>query len=353
MNLGVELRISNDGNYVRGVLLTALRIEHPNKRKVMFRFLLKHGANYNEVDMDSGRDILTWASYLKRETQVIELLDNYLGDICLYRKDRYGCSSLHYAVRHRLKNAVSKLCAAMVKYNLSVDIVNRDGDTPYLIAKKSNYFDMIAILVNIGNASTWQVNQNQIEARKEIERTKSCCSLVTTSALRGEYGYTGKQVKWPKLRLADAITLKAETRSRNKQPKVTKCNPGRCGSHTNARLPQITETDILGITTNISKSRLNYKGGSSPSILSNPQGSDRTSKEDVSAHLNLLSIEMSASFKRPAKKPESPKPQTPEREHYKSSGQANFKAVLPSINVLIKLKSKVRGLGNRRTSAQK
>ena len=78
MNLGARLTPENGKPKTSGFLLRALRIEDRNKRRIMFRFLLKHGADYNEVDRICGRDVLTWACYLRRETQVRDLLDNCL-----------------------------------------------------------------------------------------------------------------------------------------------------------------------------------------------------------------------------------------------------------------------------------
>lgn len=84
---------------------------------------------------------------------MVDLLDNCLRDLDLGRRDRYGFTGLHYAVKYRLKDSVTKLCKAMAKFNLSVDLVNKDGDTSYIVAKRSQYFDIMDILVNIGNSS--------------------------------------------------------------------------------------------------------------------------------------------------------------------------------------------------------
>ena len=133
LKYGVKFR-SSDGRLASRILLEALLIEHPNQRKAMFRFLLKNEGNYNEVDK-TGRDTLIWACYLGLETQVKDLLQYCLGDIDLCKRDKYGSTGLHYAVQHGLKDVVEELCKAMVKFNLSVDIPNKNGNTPYLVAK--------------------------------------------------------------------------------------------------------------------------------------------------------------------------------------------------------------------------
>ena len=162
------------------------------REKVMFRFLLRNGVNYNEVD-NTGRDTLIWACYLGRETQAKDLLEYCLGDIDLCKRDKYGSTGLHYATQHGLKDVVEKLCKAMVKFNLSVDITNKDGNTPYLVAKILHRFEIMTILVNIGNASRCQVNIMYIDAsydNAKYQNTFGCeateCRVTVQEQIKGK-----------------------------------------------------------------------------------------------------------------------------------------------------------------------
>ncbi len=113
LGFGMNLTQVMNNTSGEGVLVTALKIEDCRKRGKMFNFLLKNGANHNEVDRHTKRDVITWACYLGRENEIRKLLDSCQGDIELCRKDKYGFTCLHYAAMFGLKDAVYQLCTGL------------------------------------------------------------------------------------------------------------------------------------------------------------------------------------------------------------------------------------------------
>ena len=290
-----------------GILLESLMIDQPDKRKIMFRFLIRNGANYNEVDA-TGRDVLLWACYLGRITQVKHLLENFPGDLNLCRRDNYGSTGLHYAVELGLKDVVEELCKAMVKFNLSVDIANRDGNSPYIVAKILNRPEIMTILVNNGNASPWQIIRSY-DGHKHTPTTPT-------------YQQTHK------FELDDF-----------------RINPQQSKRQTNTRRPGIVSRDKLQGAEIPPISReipFSVVKESADELIR----SHRTSKECISEFLHLLAIEESDSFTKPAKRPQSPKCVSPKHDAEEQE------RTLPSINVLIKMKTRVKQLTGRSVAKQ-
>ena len=343
LKYGVKLT-SSDGHRASRILLESLLIEHPNRRKIMFRFLLRNGVNYSEVD-NTGRDTLIWACYLGRETQVKELLEHGLGDIDLCKRDKYGSTCLHYATQHGLKDVVGELCKAMVKFNLSVDITNKDGNTPYLVAKILHRFEIMTILVNIGNASPWQVNTMDIDASWDSTKYQNTCGCEATECqVVIQEKRKGKQVLWRRTNKANLTD----------QFEIYKCRENRSKSTSNST--NVQPSQILGNDVKYASTKERYESGKHPLSITDrnseqstdgPQRSDQNSKQDITEYLHLLAIEKSDSFVKPVKKRELPKSAPPEYETPRLETPVKPETVLPPINVLVKLKSKAKQLTGR------
>ena len=158
LNFGVEINDKNGGS----LLLTALRIPNEKVRENMFNFLLRKGVSCEKTDSETGRDVLLWACELGREVQVVRLIDQCLGDLNFTRKDRYGYTCLHYAVRRRSVMVVRQIARSMHSFGLSVDVPDLDGATPYIQARRLGYVEIQQVLVSEGKASLTQFDMKYL-----------------------------------------------------------------------------------------------------------------------------------------------------------------------------------------------
>jgi hypothetical protein len=138
-------------------LIMALTIPDDNKRYKMFRWLLRMGADSGYVDITHGRDLLTWAAFYDRTEQVRGLLDVDDGLVNAHHQDRDGRTAMHYATMRGNVDALFFIVRYAVKYGLSVDVRDKDGLTPYLIATMTGQRECRRILVEVGRAVTSQM----------------------------------------------------------------------------------------------------------------------------------------------------------------------------------------------------
>ena len=83
-----------------------------------------------------------------------------------------------------------------------------------------------------------------------------------------------------------------------------------------------------------------------------PLRSDQSSKQDITEYLHLLAIEKSGSFVKSAETCKLPKSAVPVNEASKLETPAKSQTVLPSINVLTRLKSRVKQLTGKGISEE-
>ena len=57
----------------RNLLVVCLEVEDDARRARMFAYLLRRGADPLQCDLDTGRDVITWAVRLGRTEQVSTL----------------------------------------------------------------------------------------------------------------------------------------------------------------------------------------------------------------------------------------------------------------------------------------
>ena len=144
----VNMKDSNGEN----VLVTALYIEHDKKRHNMFRWLLSKGADIMTISKTSGRDILLWATYLNRTAEVNLILSDIGGELDLKRKDLMGFTALHYCTFYDCYAMLKNICLYMRRFDISVDIPDAEGMTPYLLARRLGHNECAHILKDIGMA---------------------------------------------------------------------------------------------------------------------------------------------------------------------------------------------------------
>ena len=142
-------------------LVAALQIDKPTKRERMLRYLIRHKANCRAVDSETGRDVFTWACFLGRTTEAQLVMRYVEDDFDFHKKDVYGRTALHYATMRGNADLVTFICNKMAKYELTVDVRDDEGFTPFLIAKRLGFDDCANVLLSVGMASPYQFDQKQ------------------------------------------------------------------------------------------------------------------------------------------------------------------------------------------------
>lgn len=141
----------------QGALVSVLHVTDDVKRRKLFDILLKKGAEPWAHDPSTGKDVLIWAVFLRRTYEVRQILIAARGETNFYRRDHKGYSALHYAVFYENLHIVSLISKEMKQFQLSVDIPDFCGITPYIYAQRKLRHDIVDILVNCG-ASTGQLD---------------------------------------------------------------------------------------------------------------------------------------------------------------------------------------------------
>ena len=117
---------------------------------------MRHGADIHAMDEVTGRDILSWACFLDRTSEVATLMRITHGDLPLTVRDHLGFTPLHYAAITGNREVTRMLCEVMVRHRLPVDIVDAQAVTPYIHAKRRHLPQVADILVSVGGASPHQ-----------------------------------------------------------------------------------------------------------------------------------------------------------------------------------------------------
>ncbi|CAF2359237.1 unnamed protein product [Rotaria sp. Silwood2] len=145
--------ITKDG---RNGLFIALDIPDTRKRRRMIRFCLDHGIDALQKEKKYNYTPLHEAIARQQIDSVQLLLANAGGEIDWHSLDVYGRTILHQAVESNNVSILEALIIVMNHYGISVDIPDKNGLTPYLLAIKLHLRDMTQILSNKGHASRQQ-----------------------------------------------------------------------------------------------------------------------------------------------------------------------------------------------------
>lgn len=142
-------------------LIAALNIEDDEKRLRMFRYLLSRKADFRAFDRTTGRDILMWAVFLNKQAEAEITMLELAGDINFHKKDKYGRTIVHYATMRGNTDLLQSIVTQMKKFDVSVDIPDNEGFTPYMLAKRLGYDACAEILLTEGEASPHIFDKNR------------------------------------------------------------------------------------------------------------------------------------------------------------------------------------------------
>jgi ankyrin repeat protein len=142
--------VSKDG---RNGLFYALNIDDPYKRSRMIKFCLDHGINPLQKDKINGYTVLNETIARQQMDSFQLLLGEVSGEIDWNSFDKHGRTILHQAVEANSIPVLTALIRIMNRYYISVDVLDKNGLTPYLLAIKLHLRDMSEILLKQGHAS--------------------------------------------------------------------------------------------------------------------------------------------------------------------------------------------------------
>ncbi|CAF0723188.1 unnamed protein product [Rotaria sp. Silwood1] len=149
-NLNVTTKDGRNGLFI------ALDIPDARKRRRMIRFCLDHGIDALQKEKKYNYTPLHEAIARQQIDSVQLLLANAGGEIDWRSLDVHGRTILHQAVESNNVSILEALIIVMNHYGVSVDIPDKNGLTPYLLAVKLHLRDMAQILSNKGHASRQQ-----------------------------------------------------------------------------------------------------------------------------------------------------------------------------------------------------
>ncbi|CAF1191912.1 unnamed protein product [Rotaria sp. Silwood1] len=157
---------SKDG---RNGLFYALDINNSYKRCRMLRFCLDHGINPLHKDNINGYTVLHEAM-ARQQLDSFELLFNEISSEIDWRSlDIHGRTILHQAVELNNIIILDTLITTMNRYSISVDLLDKNGLTPYLLAIKLHLHDISQILLKKGHASQLKCDLQTHHSAREWE----------------------------------------------------------------------------------------------------------------------------------------------------------------------------------------
>ena len=152
-NLNVTAKDGRNG------LFFALDIDNPEKRARMLRFCLEHGIDALQKESVRGYTPLHETIDRQQADSFQILLDDVRGELDWRGLDNRGRTILHQAVESNNIAMLEALVLAMNRYKVSVDICDKNGLTPYLLAVKLHLPDMANLLLTKGRASRQQCDR--------------------------------------------------------------------------------------------------------------------------------------------------------------------------------------------------
>ena len=157
---------SKDG---RNALFYALDINNSSKRRRMIRFCLDHGIDPLHKDRTNNYTVLHETIARQQVDSFQLLLDEIDGEIDWRSLDSQGRTILHQAVESNNAMILESLLAITNRYSISVDVLDKNGLTPYLLARKLHLQDMAGMLLKKGHASRLKCDHSTHRSAREWE----------------------------------------------------------------------------------------------------------------------------------------------------------------------------------------
>lgn len=157
---------SKDG---RNGLFYALDIDDPLKRARMIRYCLDRGINPLQRDHVNGFTVLN-EILARQQFDTFDLVFSEISSEIDWRAlDKQGRTILHQAVELNNPVILETLVTTMSHFAVSVDVVDKNGLTPYLLAVKLHLHNMAQILLEKGHASRQKCDSQAHFSAREWE----------------------------------------------------------------------------------------------------------------------------------------------------------------------------------------
>jgi hypothetical protein len=208
---------SKDG---RNGLFYALDIDNSSKRCRMIKYCLNHGINPLQKENINDYTVLQETIARQQIDSFQLILPEVSGEIDWHSLDRHGGTILHQAVEANNTKILEDLITIMNHYNISVDLIDKNGLTPYLLAKKLHLHTMAHILLKKGHASQQKCDLKTHRSAREWENIGyKETNLILRKKLRQEINdamLNGKITKVNKLKtIYYPISSNTEDQRRN------------------------------------------------------------------------------------------------------------------------------------------
>lgn len=174
---------SKDG---RNGLFFALDITDDQKRKRMIEFCLEHGVDPLQKESTHGYTVLHEVIDRQQLDIFQILLAEVHGELDWRTLDARGRTILHQAVESNNTTILEALVSAMNRFKISVDIFDKNGLTPYLLAMKLHFPEMANILLNKGHASR---QQSDLQMHRTAREWQIAGAKESQSILRKKLQY--------------------------------------------------------------------------------------------------------------------------------------------------------------------
>lgn len=158
--------ISKDG---RNGLFYALDVPQSYRRCRMIQYCLDHGMKPLQRETINGYTVLEETIARQQIDSFQLLLGEVSGEIDWRAFDNRGRTILHQAVEVNNTIILEDLLAILNRYSISVDIPDKNGLTPYLLARKLHLLDMADMLLKKGHASRLKADLQTHRSAREWE----------------------------------------------------------------------------------------------------------------------------------------------------------------------------------------
>lgn len=176
IEIGIDVNFREE-EHRRTPLIELCFIEEESKAAKIGKLLLANGAKV-ELRDNYGLNSLHYACKHGRE-QLVSLMMDEAHTFNPNTTDRDGNSALHYAAMSGNFVVLNLLIKTLKKFKLSVDLSNKNGETPLICASKSGHFLCARILISEGRASKHARDKISFKNASEWEKTEE--SLLSAS----------------------------------------------------------------------------------------------------------------------------------------------------------------------------
>ena len=179
--LDIGVGINRRDSDLRTALMQLCFLEDEAKAAKYAKILLQRGAKVGLKDK-TGLTALSHACKRGQE-QLVSIMLEEASDFDLNSQDNQGNTALHYAAVSWNFVVLNLLLSKLKRFKLSVDTLNKKGETPLIAASKSGNFFCARILISEGKASKGARDFVEFKTADEWGRTKESLRSASKSPL--------------------------------------------------------------------------------------------------------------------------------------------------------------------------